>query len=165
MQQYADSFVSLMSNLVTVYQKLANLAREKTDILVLGDVQKLEALLAREAELLLSAGKLEKERGILIKEWSATAGWTIEEVTTQFIMGQLETSAKERLEEKTQALKQLLDELQELNKTNGELIERALQFVNYSLELISGHDAGGMTYGANGHLGDRQGYKILDQKI
>lgn len=165
MQQYVDSLCILMANLVTVYQNLVALAKEKTAILVQGDVQKLEALLAQETELLFAAGKLEKQRGILMQEWSAAAGWKAEEVTTQFILEQLEPSAKESIEQKTIELKPLLDELRALNKTNGELIEQALHFVNYSLELMSGHDAGGMTYGANGHLGDRQGYKILDQKV
>lgn len=165
MQQYAASFCALMSNFVTVYQSLLSLAKEKTGILVQGDVQKLEALLAQETEFVIAAGKLEKQRSGLLKEWSTAAGWKPVELNTQFVVEQLEASHKELVEAKVIELKQVIDELREANNANGELIDHALQFVNYSLELLSGQDAGGMTYGANGYLGDRQGYKILDQKV
>ncbi|HWR56543.1 MAG TPA: flagellar protein FlgN [Negativicutes bacterium] len=165
MQQYAASFVTLLSDFITVYQNLASLAKEKTNILVQGDVQKLDALLTQETELLIGAGKLEKQRAGLIAEWGRAAGWTTGEITTQSIMSQIEESSRTAMEGKVRELKRVLDEIRALNKTNSELIEQSLQFVNYSLELMSGPDVGGMTYGANGALGDRQGYKILDQKV
>jgi len=165
MQQFAASLLSLMINFVTVYRQLADLAKEKTAVLVQGDVRRLETLLAKETELLLAAGKLEKQRIALLQEWRKDAGWTEENVTTQFVLDQLTDAAKEDIEKQTQELKRLIEELRAANVTNGELIERALHFVNYSLELMSGHDAGEMTYGANGYLGQQQGRKILDQKI
>ncbi|HBS58181.1 MAG TPA: hypothetical protein DEA44_02820, partial [Firmicutes bacterium] len=118
-----------------------------------------------ETELLIGAGKLEKQRAGLIAEWGRAAGWTTGEITTQSIMSQIEESSRTAMEGKVRELKRVLDEIRALNKTNSELIEQSLQFVNYSLELMSGPDVGGMTYGANGALGDRQGYKILDQKV
>ena len=165
MQQYTASLLSLMTNFVTLYRQLADLAKEKTAVLVQGDVGKLEVLLAKETELLLAAGKLEKQRVGLLQEWRKDAGWTEENVTTQFVLAQLEEAAKDDIEAQTQELKRLIEELEAANVTNGELIERALHFINYSLELLSGHDAGEMTYGASGHLGHQQGRKILDQKI
>lgn len=164
-QQYAASFATLLTNFVAVYQKIVNLTKEKTGLLVQGDVQKLEVLLTQETELLIQAGKLEKQRDSLINEWSAAAGWQRAEVTTQFIVGQLAAPVKEAVEKEAQDLKILLDELRALNKTNSELIEQALRFVNYSLEIMSGPDVSGMTYGSNGNMGDRQSYKVLDQKV
>lgn len=165
MEQFAASLLSLMTRFVMVYRQMAGLAKEKTEVLVQGDVGKLEALLAKESELLLAAGKLEKQRLVLLEEWCAAAGWTEEKITTQFVLDQLPDTAKGPIEEQTGELIRLIEELRTANAANGQLIERALHFVNYSLELLSGQDAGEMTYGANGHLGEKQGHKILDQKI
>ena len=165
MQQFAASLQSLMTNFVAVYRQLADVATEKTALLVQGDVGKLEALLTKETELLFAAGKLEKQRVALLAEWRREAGWTEENVTTQFVLAQLADAAKDDIAAQTRELKRLIAKIQAANVTNGELIKRALHFVNYSLELLSGHDAGEMTYGANGSLDRQQGRKILDQKI
>jgi flagellar biosynthesis/type III secretory pathway chaperone len=162
--KYAAPFFLLLSKHVAVYQELVSLGQEKTRILVTGDIKKLENLLTKETELLLAAGKLEKERHSLVQEWSTVASWEPKDVTIEFIITQIDNPDKAGIQEKALELKGLVSELSEANRTNAELIERALQFVNYSLELMVGGDISGMTYGANGHMGDRQSYKVVDHK-
>lgn len=164
MKEYVVPFISLLAEYIEIYKQLVTLAQEKTQVLVAGDIKKLDRLLAQETELLLLAGKLENQRKQTVEVWAKAAQWPNVDITIEYIIMQLPAPEQEAVRSKSVELKHVIDELRNINATNGELIEKALQFVNYSLELMTGGDAGGMTYGANGHLGGRQGYKVFDHK-
>lgn len=163
-ERYVVSFLTLLSKYIDTYQKLVSFSNEKREILVAGDIERLNKLISDEAEIILAAGKIENQRRQLIAEWGEAVNWPEKDLTVEFIISKLEPPHAEEAKQKAAQLKQLIDELKELNATNGELLERALQFVNYSLELLSGAESG-MTYGVDGYTEGRKSIKILDQKI
>lgn len=165
MEQYADQFIGALPSYIDTYQELVTLAKAKTQILVAGDIKGLDSLLAQETELLLTAKKLESQRNKLVQEWGKDAKWSPAELTLEFIITQLSPEYKAEVEKNTVQLKSLIKELQGINKTNGELIEQALQFVNYTLEVMTSTNTGGATYGSDGHMGGKQTLKMLDQKV
>lgn len=164
MEQYADQFKGILSEYISTYQALITLSKEKTQILVAGDISRLDDLLARETEILLTAKKLELKRNKLLVEWGQDEKWASDNVTLEFVISQLVPQFKTETENQAVQLKRLIEELRGINQTNGELIEQSLQFVNYTLELMTGSDAAGMTYGADGHMGGKQAFKVFDQK-
>jgi flagellar biosynthesis/type III secretory pathway chaperone len=162
--RYVVSFLALLSNFIDTYQKLLFMANKKREILVAGDIERLAELISEETEIILTAGKMENQRRKLIEEWGEAENWPKDDLTIEFILTQLEPPHAEEARQKVMQLKQFVAELKETNTLNGALLERALEFVNYSLELLTGGDTG-MTYGVNGYADGRKNLKILDQKI
>lgn len=164
MERYAEQFTVTLANYINTYKELVAIAKAKTQILVAGDIKGLDALLAQETEILLAAKRLENQRNKLVQEWSQDAKWGFEDITLEFIITQLSPQNKMEAEENAVQLRSLIEELQQINLTNGELIEQALQFVNYTLEIMTSTNVGGSTYGADGNIGGKQSFKMLDQK-
>jgi flagellar biosynthesis/type III secretory pathway chaperone len=164
LEQYADQFIGTLNRYIDTYQQLVTLAKAKTQILVAGDIKGLDSLLMQETELLLAAKKLESQKNKLVQTWGQDEKWTSDDITLEFIIIQLSPAYKAEVEKSTVQLKSLIQELQGINKTNGELIEQALQFVNYTLEVMTSANTGGATYGSDGHMGGKQAFKVLDQK-
>lgn len=123
------------------YRDLLNLARKKKDILVAGQVQELDKLLAAEHALILRAGRLEEERLSLVKDLAAQRELDAGEITLGHLIEGLEEPEQSRARELAGELRELLAELQAENRLNQQLIRQSLDFIEFSLGLFSAKSA------------------------
>ena len=116
------------------------LARRKKDILVAGKIQELDKLLGVEQALLLRARQLEEERLSLLEGVGAELNMDPGELTREHLFSCLTGEEREEAGRLEAELREILAQLQEENQLNQQLIQQALDFIEFSRGLLSGID-------------------------
>ncbi|KYZ76482.1 hypothetical protein AXX12_08600 [Anaerosporomusa subterranea] len=144
-----DNLISLMAELVAVYRVILEISRKKKQALVSANVEELDQLIKQEENLILQIGKQEMVRNKISLDLAAVYALPPEEFTLAKAkeLGGAEVAAK--LQALENELTSIINDLAPLNKMNSELIQQSLNYVNYSLNLLT-QNSTGTNYGAKG---------------
>lgn len=160
-----ERLVVSLSEVVDIYIAILQLSRQKQEVLVSVRPQELEVITKQEEFLILQAGKIEKTRGELIKKLAATYNLDERELTFTKLVEIAEPDVGERLKAIAAELDQIMRDLAPVNQVNAEMIQRALGFINYSINILS-HSSAGPTYAPQGQGGQApQVRKLVDRKV
>lgn len=162
--QLWEQLLQVLAELLAVYQALTACSREKKELLVSRPApDKLQAIVGREQELLLAAAAAEQRRHALSRELARALGLG-EEAPTLSRLAPLAPAGplRQRLEAWQAACGAALKELQALNTTNSRLLQQALHFVQYQVNVLSQATAAD-TYAPPGR-GQQTGLKLFDTK-
>jgi flagellar biosynthesis/type III secretory pathway chaperone len=116
---------SLLERLFKSHEELLALGERTTEVLKLGDMKALDALLKEEDLQVKKLQIIEKER--LKKFANVTLGDVLEQATGE---------EKARLEHLQKQLLEVFEDLKSRNALNQELLEQSLQYVNMSLSMF-----------------------------
>lgn len=160
-----DKLVTLLGEMVSLYEAILELSRQKRDILIAVKPQDLEAVTKQEELLILQVGKLDAARGKLLQQLAAAGGVAAQELTLPKIKELAGPEAGERLDKIAAEFERIMAELAPVNKLNAELIQQALGFVNYNINLLTQSSAG-PTYAPQGkNTQETQLRKLVDKKV
>lgn len=160
-----DKLVILLDEMVSLYEAILELSRQKRDILIAVKPQDLEALTKQEELLILQAGKLEAARGKLMQQLAAAGGVAAQDLTLAKMKELAGPEASARLDKIAAEFERIMAELAPVNKLNAELIQRALGFINYNINLLT-QSAAGPTYAPQGqNTRETQVRKLVDRKV
>jgi hypothetical protein len=132
--------IKLIDNLnkqIRSYEDLLQLARKKGKVLVDGQVHQLDKLLQAEQALILKTGRLEEERLRLLEDLAKEYNLAPQDMTLKGVCLRLPGETRREatgLEEKLQGL---LGKLREANHLNQQLIKQSLDYIEFSLGLVS----------------------------
>ena len=163
-EQLLSSFADIIEAQQGHYERVLDMARRKTDVLVSGDVKELEDITALEQDMIARLGKLEEQRECVLGEISSEFEVEPEELKMDYLCAQMpEDRAKDFLKVCEQ-LKETLNEIDEVNAVNQELIKRALDYINFSIDLLTdtGTDMSG--YGSDGSGASKKAYNFIDKR-
>ena len=159
-----SDLAALMDAQVGMLDDLCELGRKKTALLVDNDLTGLEAVVKAEQTLLWKIGRLEERR---FRQQVLLAGDQGPEAAR---LNDLVRVAPAELRQRLAALQERygrnVTELGRLNETNRRLIEQALSFVDFTLELIAIARGSGQTYTGKGKrkpVADK-GQPVLDSR-
>lgn len=136
---------SLMENLIEVldqesdeYEKLLELSQKKTPVIVSGNLENLQKITDEEQVLASRIANLEKKR---IEVTADIANVLNKDVTTLKLKNLIEVLAGRPVEQKALAnahdrLQSSVRGLQRVNEQNKELLENALEMVQFELNLV-----------------------------
>jgi flagellar biosynthesis/type III secretory pathway chaperone len=160
-----DKLIALLTEMVDLYQAILELSRQKRELLIAVKPQDLEAVTKQEELLILQVGKLESARSRLTKDIAAAAGRPSAALTLAELKELAGPEDAERLEDIAADLDRIMQELAPINQLNTELIQRALGFINYNLNLLT-QSAASPTYAADGrNPQENHQRKLVDRKI
>jgi flagellar biosynthesis/type III secretory pathway chaperone len=133
-------------------------------VLVAANSQELEKIVKQEDSLLVEISKLEKMREKVIKEILIAHSVQDAEVSLGALKKIAKPDVREQLEVFSKDLKEIMDQLGPLQILNSELIQQALGFINYNVNVLS-QIAVGPTYASGGQT-DQQAPKrtLFDAK-
>ncbi len=129
--------LAVIKQMVTAYQELLQIQEQKRDLLVAGDVESLPALQQAELKMLSAVQRLEKERLTALQEvfgaQASAESWTLQKL-------QSVASPVQRLQIRAagEALQEAVRQVQALHDLNKRLIGQSLQYVQYTLDLLTG---------------------------
>lgn len=159
-----EALVAVLSRILSIYQAILTLSQEKKEILVAAKSQELEKVTKQEEMLILQVGKLEELRRKLVSELMVAHG--IGEGGSSLL--QLQNIAMPavatQLEEFRRKMSDIMAEITPLNKLNNELINQALGFINYNINILS-QTAVGPTYAAKGQANEQTKRTVFDAKV
>jgi flagellar biosynthesis/type III secretory pathway chaperone len=137
-----DNLISLMAEIVAVYRLILEVSRKKKQALISARVEELEVLIKQEENLILQIGKKEAVRRKIAVDLASVYALPPEEFNLAKAkeLGGAEVAAK--LQALEDELASIISDLTPLNKTNSELIQQSLNYVNYSLNLLTQNSAG-----------------------
>ncbi len=132
-----DKLVILLDEMVSLYEAILELSRQKRDTLIAVKPPDLEAITKKEELLILQAGKLETARGKLVEQLAAAGGFAAQDLTLAKMKELAGPETAARLDKIAAEFERIMAELAPVNKLNAELIQRALGFINYNINLLT----------------------------
>ncbi len=128
--------ISILQEQKKIYEDLLDLSRQKQKILIKGDISALEGITAQEEVLVFQTGKLEEKREQCLSSLAEAYGWVQEKTLADFLP-LVSTEKRVELEKIHEDFSMCLNDLRRLNHENTELLEQSLQFVNFTVDVLS----------------------------
>ena len=136
---------SLMENLIEVmnkeneeYEILVGLSKEKTPIIIKGDIDGLALITEKEQDVVSRIQKLEKKRIEITRDIANVTNKSEQDVNLSSLIKMMEGRPKEKnaLTELHDKLKITLQNMKIINDRNRELIQNSLDMVEFEMNLL-----------------------------
>ena len=139
-----------------------HLAEEKSDVLIKADVKLLGEITEIEQNLILKLGKL-KKKDKLVEQIAEAYNKDVSEVKVDFLKHILDREQAKTFCAINDEFKSVLLEINEKNRRNEELIKNALDYIDFSIKLLT--DAGEVkaNYSADG-TNSKKAFHFIDKK-
>ena len=162
----ADQLAAILEQEALLYQDAADISAKKTDIIVHGKIEELESLVKAEQAIILKIGKLEDERERVVTALSDELDLDLEGATLSDINPLLGSESYAKLDNCQKTLAKTLGGLKNSNDMNSQLIQNALDYVNFSVNLLTTNQDSGNMYSQDGDGENRRSRRsIFDVKL
>ena len=167
--EFPDALINvtdLLEQECRICEKLLEMSRSKTELIVNGSIKELDKTINTEQRNVRLLEKLESKRGSMMLAIAQQNGIDIQDVTLSYLISIAEGALKDRLEKIYDSLGQNTVEQKYLNELNSKLINNNLEFINFSLNAISGAGPAGNTYDKVGQSPEKHlDTNLFDKKI
>ncbi|VDN48530.1 conserved protein of unknown function [Petrocella atlantisensis] len=138
MASLIEDLIGILEEETGCYRLLLEVANNKKDVIINGDLPGLQELTKQEQELAGLLLRLEKKRISIIEDICLVTNKAPGEMTIARLIELLEGQKEEqgKLISVTQHLTQVLEPLREMNKINEQLIGQSLEFVEFTMNAI-----------------------------
>jgi len=147
-----DKLLNVMEEEAKIFLDYLDLSQKKKDVLINENIAVLESITNTEKDMAERLGKLEKEREKIIEELAVQANLKSTELTVSSIMEKVDRSRRERLETARNTIKDTVEKIKEANKINESLINNALEYINFSVNLLTSLNNSTVKYGNDGKV-------------
>ena len=157
-----DQLVEILTEQSERYEELLGLSLEKRDVIIVNDIENLQKINHLENLVISQNQKLEKKRLALVADMAIVLNQKEEDLTLSRIIELMEgKEEQEALVTARDRIKSILDELKEVNHQNGQLVNNALEYIEYSTNLLRtsiGQQAPTYGPGSDDQYTDETGY-------
>ncbi|MDR0958519.1 MAG: flagellar protein FlgN [Clostridiales bacterium] len=131
--------LNLLNQQKEIYSRMLEISVEKKDVLIGNDIQKLKAMTAEENSLVGKSQRLERARMGLIADIAQVLGKQQKDVTLGYLADALrgQPEAKE-IEDVASSVRETLVQLKQYNELNRSLMQNALEYIDFSINVIRG---------------------------
>ncbi|KAA5805867.1 flagellar protein FlgN [Thermoanaerobacterium thermosaccharolyticum] len=153
-----NDLIDVLNGEMLLYKDLLDISSKKTDVIIHGKIQELDNMTKVEGSIICRLSKLEEEREKILSGYDDTGEITISELCKM-----LPEDDSKKLKKIQKEFESLLKALNDRNELNKSLLQQSIEYVNYSIGLISSNlvqDNG--IYGDNGSI--KQYSSIIDRK-
>ncbi|MHB1167159.1 MAG: flagellar protein FlgN [Carboxydocellales bacterium] len=120
-----------------LYRKLLEIAKNKQPVLVKGDLAAIEKFTKQEEKIVVQVGKLEEQRSRVHQALANHFHVPEPEFTLSELASRVGTEVSDKLSQVGDGLKNVLSELKDVNCLNSELIKQSLDFIEFTVNLIT----------------------------
>ncbi|EHQ91636.1 flagellar protein FlgN [Desulfosporosinus youngiae] len=159
----SEAFQQLNQNLrqqVQLYNELLILERHKRLALVENNLQEIEATTTQEEAFIINVNRLEKERLLWAEEIGHELGKQPEDLTLAELADHYPA-----LVEVSRDLDQVVGQLQEIHKTNSQLLQQAMKIVDFTVGLLTHQASNTYTYPGQKESEDNKKRHLMDWRI
>ena len=147
-----ERLVCVLEEETAIYEEFAANSRDKTKIIIGGNIGELENLNRQEEFLIARVRKAEETRERIVSELARRFGVKERELTVAGLLKSGRCSQPEKLKVCQDKMTRVLNELKSLNELNARLIENSLEYIAFSLNLLAAAEAGTGNYGSSGRV-------------
>ena len=158
--------ISCLEKQKSIYEELLSISRKKKQVLIDGNVEKLDSMVKREGNLIIEIGDLENKREKAVEALAKELGCSSKELTVSYVCDRVADKRVGLIRSLADSIGSILKELKELNDINGKLIEQSLEYVNFSINLVADVLEGQkVVYEANEEENKGNGVRLFDAKV
>ncbi|NJD03307.1 MAG: flagellar protein FlgN [Ruminiclostridium sp.] len=161
----ADGLIDVLKNEAGLYREVLKISHEKTHIIVEGKAAELDSLTRKEQALVLQIADLEEIREKIAVKFSEYYKKDASQLTVSIIASMLPQGKALELRGALVELSQILKEIKEANSLNAKLIRNSLEYIDFSINLLTGAEASCNMYGNSGQTNDGRKRNLLDVKL
>lgn len=160
-EEQINNLMSVLEQEHRVYENILRLSKQKTDIIVEGKVSELDNIVKLEQVLVTQISRIEDQREKLLSEiLPDKKGINISELKDY-----ADKEGKQKLEVFQKKLEKVINELRNANQLNAKLIQNSLEYIEFSLNIMSNADAVSNNYGNSGNSSERERKNFFDMKL
>lgn len=137
LDRHAQNIIGALKKEHDYYKDLLELSKTKKDMIIEGKVSELDKIVKLENNMIFDIGRLEKIREQETEMISTLLGITKNEAIVSVLTKKLKPKLSKELLEVQNQLTDTLVELKDLNELNGKLIEQSLEYIDYSVNVIT----------------------------
>lgn len=160
-----NALFDVLSEETRVYEKILQLSMEKKDVVIEGKVSELEKITKVEQSLVVKLGKLEILRESCIEEIADQLNVKSSELTISELSKHLNEENSKKVIECKNKLENILTELKEINQLNSRLIKNSLDYIDFSLNILSTVTETNNNYDNNGEVNGGSKRTFMDIKL
>jgi len=132
-----SNLIEVLQGQVGLYQQISALSAQKKDFIVGNDIDSLRKIVAEENMVVPKVIRGDKERERIMKDICMVLNKGQEDMTLSYLVTLMENQPEHgELSEVVEKTKAAVHELNEINETNKVLIENALEFIDYNINLL-----------------------------
>lgn len=162
--QKINELMDVLEREAGIYDDLLKISQNKTDIIVKGKVSELDNITKLEQTLILNMSKLEEIRESIINDLSAELGVNQSDMTISELLKYIDNSQVQKLEAYKTNLLDKIKEIKEVNELNSKLIKNSIDYINFSINVISSAPADN-NYGNTGITNETKKKTFFDVKL
>jgi len=132
-----SNLIEVLQGQVVLYQQISALSAQKKDYIIANDIESLRKVVGEENAIVPKVMRQDKERERIIKDICMVLNKKEEDMTLSYLVTLMENQPEHgQLAEVVEKTKTAVYELNHINETNKALIESALEFIDYNINLI-----------------------------
>ena len=132
-----SDLINILKEQTKRFEELKGLALEKKEIIVKNEIEELQKITNLESIIVTQTNRLEKKRIAITNDIAMVLGKQGEELDLKTLEELLPNQPeKSELAKVGKKLRKVIQELKEVNELNNSLIQNALEFIEYSLNVI-----------------------------
>lgn len=165
MSKFVEQLILAFNKEYEIYQDYLKLAKKKKEVIIEGHVKELEKITKQEQDMILSMGKIQEIRSVIIGNilLEKKLDW-IENITA--LTDYLEEEEKEAILRVRDQLTITLEEIKNINDVNSKLIQQVLAYIDLNVNLLTGMEMKGSTYSSKANeQGAQYEANLFDVKI
>lgn len=164
MDDLVNKLIETMQKEYEAYQDILKIAKNKTEVVVEGKINELKSLTNAEQVLVLQLGKLEGTRESIVEEIAKLLGENPDELTISGLLKHVTGRFAAGLQEYQKKMTDVVKELRNVNSLNQRLIQDALEYINFSVNLFSNLRGEANVYGSDGKPAKSKKKNFFDVK-
>ncbi|MFW5855836.1 MAG: flagellar protein FlgN [Bacillota bacterium] len=163
--ELAADLYKILKKEYELYQSLKQSAEKKKDSIIEGEVDDLAQLVEKEEEIVNKLEKKEKKREKVLQELIEIKGVDLKKISFKEMLKYFSEKWQDDLATYRSKLLEIIEELEALNEENRSLLEEAMKFNNFSLNMLyDAIDLSSQTYSKDKSSEKKQGFNIIDRK-
>ncbi|PYG89110.1 FlgN protein [Ruminiclostridium sufflavum DSM 19573] len=148
-----------------IYETLSKISNNKTELVVGGKVNELENITRIEQSLVIKIAKLEDDREKLVDKLCALLGARAEDITISALVERLGQDQADELKACQAKIINTIKNLKKTNDLNAKLIKNSLEYIDFSINMMTSIDTVNNSYGSSGFSGEAKKRNFFDMKL
>lgn len=159
------TLIDILKKEADLYEGVLKLSKSKTDVIVEGKVSGLEGITSIEQSMIMKLGKLEEEREKTVEQIALQLHVKASDITITNLEKRFSDEQAEKLKDCRNTLAKLVNELSTANELNSKLIRNSLDYIDFSINILTNAGSTGNNYGNSGQSNDLKKKNFFDMRL
>ncbi|MEN8906326.1 MAG: flagellar protein FlgN [Clostridiales bacterium] len=153
LQKKLENLYLILNEEFKLYKYICNISDQKTQIIVKGKIKELEDIMKLEKDFVVKIEKLEELRERLVQIIAKKIEINADKINITTILKSLkDTEIKLKLKNIQNKTIEVIQKLKNINEINSKLIKNSIDYVDFSINILSNDDEGNNNYGNTGSI-------------